>query len=50
MVDSQKNQKIIKPADFLALLPIKPEDMPKIVTKTKKLNRASIKDFQESIQ
>ena len=40
----------MKPADILALLPVKPEDMPEISTKINKPTRASIKAFQESIQ
>ena len=40
----------MKPADILALLPVKPEDMPEIATITKKPTWASIKAFQESIQ
>ena len=40
----------MKPADILALLPIKPEDMPEIATTTNKPTRASIKAFQEIIQ
>ena len=37
-------------ADILALLPVKPEDMPKIATIINKPTRESIKYFQESIQ
>ena len=40
----------MNPDDILVLLPIKPEDMPKITTMTNKKIRASIKYFQESIQ
>ena len=40
----------MKPADILALLPVKPEDMSEIATTANKPTRASIKDFQESIQ
>ena len=40
----------MKPADILALLPVKPEDMPIIATKDNKQTRASIKTFQERIQ
>ena len=42
--------RIMKPADILALLPVKPEDMPKIATTTNKTTRSSIKNFQESIK
>ena len=42
--------KIMKPADILALLPVKPEDMPEISTITNKPTRSSIKASQESIQ
>ena len=42
--------KIMKPAGILALLTIKPEDMPEISTITIKTTRASIKAFQEIIQ
>ena len=40
----------MKPADILALLPIKPEAMPKIAITANKPAQASIKYFQESIQ
>ena len=40
----------MKPADILVLLPVKPEDMSEIANVTNKPTRASIKDFQESIQ
>ena len=40
----------MKSADILDLLPVKPENMPKIETTTNKPTRASIKAFQESIQ
>ena len=42
--------RIIKPAEILALLTVKLEDMPDISTNTIKTTRASIKYFQESIQ
>ena len=42
--------KTMKPAGILALLTIKPEDMPEISTITIKSTRESIKAFQESIQ
>ena len=42
--------RIMKPADILELLPVKPEDMPKIATTTNKTTRSSIKNFQESIK
>ena len=47
---SSIHQKITKPADSLALIPVKKEDMPKIATITNKLTRASIKYLQEGIQ
>ena len=37
-------------ADILAVLPVKPEDMPKISTPTNRPTQESIKVFQESIQ
>ena len=40
----------MKPADILALLTVKPEDMPKIATIANKPTRASVKYFQEIIQ
>ena len=40
----------MKPYDILALLPAKPEDMPKIATISNKPTRARIKAFQEIIQ
>ena len=40
----------MKPANILALIPVKPEDMPEIATIKNKPTRASIKAFQESIQ
>ena len=40
----------MKPADILALLPVKPEDIPRTATTENKQSRASIKTFQESIQ
>ena len=40
----------MKPVEILALIPVKPEDMPKIATITNKPTRVSIKAFQESIQ
>ena len=40
----------MKPADMLSLLPVKPENMPKIATIENKPTRASIKAFQEIIQ
>ena len=40
----------MKPADILALLPVKPEDMTEITTIANKPTRASIKSFQEIIQ
>ena len=40
----------MKPANNLALLPVKPEYMPKIATITNKPTRAIIKAFQETIQ
>ena len=46
----KSTKKNMNPADILALLPVKPEDMPKIATIKNKPTRASIKAFQESIQ
>ena len=40
----------MKPSDMLALLPVKPEDIPVIATIKNKATRASIKYFQEIIQ
>ena len=40
----------MNPADILALLPVKPEDMPKIASIPNKPSLASIKAFKESIQ
>ena len=40
----------MKASDILALLPFKPEDMPKIATSTQEPNRQSLKAFQECIQ
>ena len=40
----------MKPAEILALLPVKPEEMPKIATNKTKPTRESIKYFQEIIQ
>ena len=40
----------MNPSDILALLPVKPEDMPKIATISNQPTQESIKDFQESIQ
>ena len=40
----------MKASDILALLPFKPEDMPKLATTTKEPNRQSLKAFQECIQ
>ena len=40
----------MKPDDMLELLPVRPEDIPKIATRTNKPTRESIKAFQESIQ
>ena len=40
----------MKPADILALLSFKPEDMPEMATITNKPTRASIKAFQEIIE
>ena len=44
------SSKIMKLADILALLLVKPEDMPEIETTTNKATRARIKYFQEIIQ
>ena len=40
----------MKPADILALLPVKPEDTTKIATATNKPTRAEIKSFKEIVQ
>ena len=40
----------MKASDILALLPFKPEDMPKLATLTQEPNRQSLKAFQECIQ
>ena len=40
----------MKASDILALLPYKPEDMPKLATSTQEPNRQSLKAFQECIQ
>ena len=40
----------MNPADILALLPVKPEEMTEIATITYQPTWESIKDFQESIQ
>jgi hypothetical protein len=40
----------MKASDILALLPVKPSDMPQIATSTKHPTRQSLKNFQESIQ
>ena len=40
----------MNPADILALIPAKPEYMPKISAITNKPTQASIKDFQKIIQ
>jgi hypothetical protein len=40
----------MKASDILALLPFKPEDMPKLATSTQEPNRQSLKAFQECIQ
>jgi hypothetical protein len=40
----------MKASDILALLPFKPEDMPKIATSTQEPTRKSLKAFQECIQ
>ena len=40
----------MKPADILALLPVKPEYMPEIATIANKPTRERIKSLQESIQ
>ena len=44
------HQNVLKPADNLALIPVKPYDMLKIATTTNKPTRGSIKAYQESIQ
>ncbi len=40
----------MKASDILALLPIKPEAMPKIATSTQEPTRLTLKQFQECIQ
>ena len=40
----------MKASDILALLPVKPADMPQIATATEPPNRQSLQRFQESIQ
>ena len=40
----------MKASDILALLPIKPEAMPKITTSTQEPTRLTLKSFQECIQ
>jgi hypothetical protein len=40
----------MKASDILALLPFKPEDMPKIATSAQEPTRQSLKSFQECIQ
>ena len=40
----------MKASDILALLPVKPSDMPQIATSTEPPTRQSLKNFQESIQ
>jgi hypothetical protein len=40
----------MKASDILALLPVKPTDMPQIATSTEPPTRQSLKNFQESIQ
>ncbi len=40
----------MKASDILALLPIKPEAMPKITTSTQKPTKLTLKSFQECIQ
>ena len=42
--------RIVNPYEIWALLPVKPEDMPKMSTRMNKQTRASIKYFQEIIQ
>ena len=49
-VPSSIHPKITNLADILALIPVKPEDMPEIATRTNKPTRLIIKAFQEIIQ